>query len=274
MSGNNLSIREVQLLELDILKFIHQYCADNGIRYVMCYGTLIGAARHKGFIPWDNDMDIMMPRPDFERLIESFKEGWPSDRYYMLHHSIDDKYHYQCARVCDSYTEIHPDYIREQPSRMGVWVDIFPMDGVPDSIIKRTIREVPLSICKILQRCDIYAVPNQKGLAPLLKRTINRIFPNTGNKYPKKIDMLVKRYPFGETRFVSDEAEFGKTYRGFVEDDFNEPVLMSFEDTMLLAPRNWDTCLREYYGDYMKLPPEEARTTHDVNARWAMNVGR
>ena len=121
---------EIHTYLLDILKAIDAFCTQNGIRYSMAYGTLIGAARHKGFIPWDDDIDLLMPRPDFERFISTF--GKEEDARYRCIYRVNtpqEYYKHIFAKVHDSWTELKQDKYR-----FGLYVDIFPVDGKPDDV--------------------------------------------------------------------------------------------------------------------------------------------
>lgn len=264
-----VTVKECQQVELSIMKELHRYCGKHQITYAMAYGTLLGAVRHKGFIPWDNDMDIVMPRPDYERFIRLVQESPIADHLYLLHHSIDPHYHYQCARVCDSRTEVAPAYIREQPGKMGLWVDIFPIDGVWDTSIRHLPSRAILRMYKVLQRADIYALPDGHGWKNHVKNLLQLLFPNKQNHFQKKVDQLGMRWSFDSSDRVGNITEFDFFGESFPKDDLTEPVLLPFEDAEFYAPRNWDAWLATYYGDYMKLPPEEKRMTHDLNAKWA-----
>lgn len=263
-----LTIEECQQVELDIMKAIHSFCCERNLRYLLAYGTLIGAVRHKGFIPWDNDMDIVMPRSDYEQLISALKDRPIAGHLYLLHYSSDSKYHYQCARICDSRTEVRPPYIREQPKRMGVWVDVFPIDGIPDNPVLKSIASVRMGVLKVLQRSDIYAVEGVKGWKHSLKRALRKAFPNKGNAYQRKLDIIACKTGFGATDRAGNITEFEKTYAGYVPADFDSPMLLDFEGQRFFAPRRYDEILTSEYGEYMELPPLEGRTTHDLDARW------
>ena len=135
-SGELLTIKEQQQVMLDIMKAFHEFSLKNNISYILIYGTLLGAVRHKGFIPWDNDMDVGVPRPEYDRLVSLLNSGEKvGEHYYHLHYTNDNNYHYQIIRICDDRTTVQPPYIRNQPKRMGVWLDIFPIDGVPEKTL-------------------------------------------------------------------------------------------------------------------------------------------
>lgn len=135
MEQHLLTLNEIQAVELEIMKQLHKWCEQNKIRYCMGYGTLLGAVRHQGPIPWDNDMDILMPRPDFEKMLRLTRNNKIGKNISILHHSKDDRYHYSVARACDDRTRVFATYLVEQPRRLGVWVDIFPIDGMPEKSI-------------------------------------------------------------------------------------------------------------------------------------------
>ena len=122
-----LSKNEIKTIQLDILQSIHQFCETNNIRYSLAYGTLLGAIRHKGYIPWDDDIDVMMPRPDYERFIQNYPNF--CDRNIVQTYNNDNSYYLWCAKVYDNRTEQITF-----PTRSGVCVDVFPIDGLPDNL--------------------------------------------------------------------------------------------------------------------------------------------
>lgn len=264
----HLSVSECQEVELGLMKSIHSYCQRHGLRYNLAFGTLLGAVRHHGFIPWDNDMDILMPRPDYERLI-SLAENKPiGEHAYLLHWSIDDRYHYSIVRICDDRTVVVPGYVREQPERMGVWVDIFPVDGVWDRPWTHVLSRVEMRVLKVLQRADNYSPASSTGVKRILKAVLACLFPNKDNAFQKKIDEVAMRCPFGSTSFADTVTEYEKTYPRLTVDNFNNPIMLEFEDTEFCCPANWDEILTWTYGSYLQLPSEEDRMTHDVHACW------
>lgn len=131
MNGSDgfLSITEEQQAELEVMKELHAFCVKHGLRYILAYGTLLGAIRHKGFIPWDNDMDVIMPREDVKKLVEINKKNPIGKNVRLFHYTTDANYHYPIVRACNTKTIVQPTYLREMIDDMGVWVDIFPMDG-------------------------------------------------------------------------------------------------------------------------------------------------
>ena len=262
-----MTIRETQLIELEIMKQLHDYCKKWNLRYCMIYGTLLGAVRHQGFIPWDNDMDIGMPRPDYERLLELVKTHPIGDNLYCVHYSNDPKYHYQVIRVCDSRTKVKPRYIREQPSRMGVWVDIFPFDGV-ESSSKHILRRIALTFYQWMQRCDIYnpsSDPNR--IHGAVKCILHKLLPDKDNLHMRKIDYYASTCSYDSARQVADVIE--RKYVPLSREDFDLPIELPFEKYTFFAPKDWNGYLTRAYGNYMQMPPADKRVTHDIMAEWS-----
>ncbi len=130
MNRNELSTREIQDVSLEILKQVADICEELNLRYYLMYGTLIGAIRHHGFIPWDDDVDIMMPRPDYERLLEFFEKNKIGD-LTVFSHENNDRYPYMIARISDDRYVIECE--NEESIGMGVFIDIYPFDGLGNS---------------------------------------------------------------------------------------------------------------------------------------------
>jgi lipopolysaccharide cholinephosphotransferase len=262
-----LTFKDVQNIELNILKVFHEYCKKNDLRYILGFGTLLGAVRHHGFIPWDNDIDVLMPRSDFERFLELSCTNEISKNTYVQHYSLDNKYHYICARVCDGKTHVNVPYIREQPTKLGLWIDIFPVDGVGKRSFKRVLQKVLLKWYWMLFRADVYGSTSRNSRTKLnyyVKKIALVLFPNRNNSHNYTIDKICKWFPFedaDDVSFMFGEEGVCKIPRS----DFNELITMQFEDASFYCPPHYDEFLKQCYGDYMTLPKEEDRITHNID---------
>ena len=144
-----MTLQEVQNVSLDILKDVHDFCEANHINYSLAYGTLLGAIRHKGFIPWDDDVDILIPRPDFNRFCESFQ----SSKGYKLYRPEDPENFMVFARVCDNERTWVKTSRPWAAEKTGVWIDIFPLEGLPneENDFQRMVRKIR-KVAKIVYR--------------------------------------------------------------------------------------------------------------------------
>lgn len=262
-----MKLKEVQQRELNILKAFHDFCEENALRYFLAYGTLLGAVRHKGFIPWDNDIDVLMPRPDYERLIHLTKIKGIADDLYVLHYTNDPKYHYTCIRICDKKTSVYVPYIREQPSKMGLWVDIFPLDGFPSNIFIKHLQRFLVGFYWILFKADVYDCrpENSKTFLHLfIKKILITLFPNRNNLHNYVIDKISQWKTYNEATEVG--LVFGKTGRFMIsKNDLSQLILMQFEQYSFYVPEKYDYLLKKWYGNYMVLPKIEDRQTHDID---------
>ena len=260
-------IREIQQMELGIMEYIHEICQKIGVKYFLAYGSLIGAVRHKGFIPWDDDMDICMLREDYEKL-QDYLISNPNERYEVMSYKNNLNYVYPFMKVQDNHTYLLEEDVRID-SNMGIYVDIFPVDGYEnDANFKNKMTKL---IKKRQLSCYTFkGITNTKSVLNSLIRYISVIifyFTNT-NKYVAQIEELAK------SRKVSDYEEVDY----LIYKDMNKPVWRrewleqvttgTFEGKEFMIPKNYHEILTSDYGDYMQLPPVELRFSHHDFQLW------
>ena len=260
-------IREIQQMELGIMEYIHETCQKIGVKYFLAYGSLIGAVRHKGFIPWDDDMDICMLREDYEKL-QDYLIANPDERYEVMSYKNNLNYVYPFMKVQDNHTYLLEEDVRID-SNMGIYVDIFPVDGYEnDANFKNNMTKL---IKKRQLSCYTFkGITNTKSVLNSLIRYISVIifyFTNT-NKYVAQIEELAK------SRKVSDYEEVDY----LIYKDMNKPVWRrewleqvttgTFEGKEFMIPKNYHEILTSDYGDYMQLPPVEQRVSHHDFKLW------
>lgn len=263
-----IPISEQQEILLNIMQKTHEYCEKNGLRYCLTYGTLIGAVRHKGFIPWDNDADIFMPRPDFEFMLQDLKTNQIAENLKIIHYTTDPKYHYSVSRVYDDRTRVKSTALREPPTEMGIYMDIFPVDGCWTEEEKKSLAYKKLRFNQRLQSADLYAMKDRPGLKAKAKWLTHFLFPGRNNKHSRKIDEYCMRVDYDSREKVIDTAEYLHFDTFLTHEDFDDPILTDFEQYRFYIPRNYHDFLTAGYGDYMQLPPEDAREVHDFGAEW------
>lgn len=259
----HIDISDVKAIELEILDYIDAICRKNGIKYYLAYGTLIGAIRHKGFIPWDDDIDICMKREDYDKFISVFGSGFDG-RFKLLHPTIEKDYYYEFAKVTDVRTKVIGSGLKEIPDE-GVWVDIFPLDRIAGC---RHIQRILIQICMVFRILSVYEeFPRSKHSVffyPiwLLSRLI-------GFGIPLKITNWLSRSGKGNKYigYAASMSTSGAEYCYPVE-WFEDSVSVEFEGMNYPAPKYYHDYLISQYGDYMTLPPEEKRIPHPVMAVW------
>ena len=267
-AGKLLTVKEQQDVMLEMMKELHKFFSTHGIRYIMIYGTLLGAVRHKGFIPWDNDMDIGVPRPDYEKLLKMLNDGIVINQHlFHLHYTVDDAYHYQIIRICDDRTTVDPPYVRDKIKKMGVWIDIFPVDGVPGNSPLSLFNRFRLYLNKMIQPYDIWTLRNRRDAWGIFSNFVCFIFPHTKRRN-YLIDKLASKVSFDEVDNVAVVIERNKHFICYKRADFDHPLIMNFEDAEFYGPHNYDSALRQVFGDYMQMPPVEKRKPHNTNCKW------
>ena len=258
-----LSLEEAKTVELNILLHVNEFCKKNNLRYFLAYGTLIGAVRHNGFIPWDDDIDISMPREDYNWLIENFNKMNPNGRYKLIS-PYSKKAKHSFVKIVDTFTTKIESGVSYDDDYLGVDVDVFPIDGQPDSALEFNKWFEKL---QKIYRLHHYCLMEPKGS---IKRRIGIpiIRMLTGGKVAlvKKADRLLARYPYDKSNYVGVIAclYINKGDR-FKKECFDKSVEIDFEGQKLPIPAGYDEILTNIYGNYMELPPEEKRVTHHMN---------
>lgn len=247
-------LREAQL---SILDEIVRICSDYGLQYCLTWGTCLGAVRHKGYIPWDDDLDIAMPRKDFQRFIEIAVRN-PSTDFFLDYYTTNPRYGHCFAKYCKSNTLfIEPNGIQQ-----AIYVDIYVLDKVPgpDYSIQS---KIPYLIHKI----DALTTVRREGLKG--RDSLTKIIYYLTRWIPVKWlfqweNKMMMKFEKSEASYYVDYGDF---YYRMAEMtipifEFEPFAQIEFEGGKYNVPRNWDLFLKKAYGDYMTLPPVEKRVTH------------
>ena len=252
---------ELKQIQLNILKEIHSFCVDNHLTYFLTGGTLLGAIRHKGFIPWDDDIDVAMFREDYEKFIRAFKSESGHVRIYSG--LTDKKCKYTFAKAIDTNTLLIEAGDKSAP--IGVFVDVFPIDSVCDDlelskkIVKRN------QMWKTLYQLRFVHLNRRRKfiknlclacLLPILKLIPNRFFLKLLDRRFKKFECNNNSVYVANLCGAWGEKEI--TLRA----NFSSTVEVEFEGERFFAPVGYDTFLRNLYNDYMQLPPKEKQVSH------------
>lgn len=260
MSRIRLSLQEQQTVALNILKRIDNICKANDIHYWGMWGTLIGAVRHHGFIPWDDDLDLAMKRDEYERFLNLFREKKYIDGLYLDNALTSKQYPFYISRVCDD------NYLYEFEGfcyTSGAFVDIYPFDGVGNDNDIKYWKDIEKNIHHLKKGIN---ASRHKGLlygGSMLHKIANVPFVINakihGNTYFfNKLDEISKKYTWKESKYVNCIGGTSKLY-WLDKEWFDKTVELPFEDTVIPSPYKYDLLLRSIYGDYMHLPPENSR---------------
>lgn len=253
---NYEELRKIQLVQIEILKYIDEYCTKNDLRYSIAYGTILGAVRHGGFIPWDDDLDICMPREDYEKFIELWED---TDKYILQNHYTNPNFTQSFTKIRKKNTafvqktDIGLDYHK------GIFVDIFPFDKVPDNTIRKKIQSLNVLFYNLYTRG--YAPKNNGTIVRLASQFILGITPRKNYfKKSKKYLSKICKYNYDKKLKYVDVSVTNTMNMYYDNDIFDNMQKIKFENLNVTVMNKYKDFLKIRYGDYMKLPPESEQT--------------
>lgn len=260
----------IRKIQLEILQEVHNVCEQNNIHYCIGFGTVLGAVRHKGFIPWDDDADIMMLREEYEKFkkVANNKLG---TKFFFQDHETDKEYLWGYGKV----RNINTEYIRigqeHIQSKTGVFIDIFPMDNVPESLLGKLVQDFTC----FCYRKALWARVGKVNEKNILKKVVYKVLAVVDKEYIfNSLDKKIKKYNAKKTKrvrclmYIAPGKQWNRTLNdinsryGMKREWLKKRKQYKFENLLLWGPKDYDSYLTYIYGDYMTLPPEEKRVAH------------
>lgn len=269
----------LQKEELEILKYFDNFTERNNLSYILYAGTLLGAVRHKGFIPWDDDIDVAMKREEYEKFEKLFINS--DYREKGFNYQSRKIYPYQAipfSKIRSKQINVIERVSKTQKGYYGPWIDIFPYDNIPDDPEKRLEQYKKVNFYNtILKKFLLIQIePEDKGVKKIVKKIVRNINENLYRSYFfleyvfRKREEWLKMYNDIETTHSADISYmYHKNYQEysgtFIKNkDFKNLKKMDFEDRMFYVPKNYDEILTNLYGNYMKIPEKSERKEHKI----------
>ena len=265
-----LSLDEIKQVELQILIEFRRICDALGLRYYLSGGTLLGAIRHKGFIPWDDDIDLAMPRSDFNKLIE-FSRSYKNDTYKFLFFSQTGTL-LPYAKFVNVKTHIDAKYAEDE-MQQHLWLDIMPMDGLPEDLneVARIYKKAEY-YRKIIGLCNAKLGEGKSAVKKLAKYVLKPLALIYGkDRAISQLNGLAMKYDYDSAKYVGaiTWGFYGASER-MLKAEVDQTTEITFENNKFSTFSCWDSYLKGLYKDYMKLPPVEKRINHEMIA-WIEN---
>lgn len=256
-------LNKVQQADLKMAEFFVDFCNDNHLLCFFCGGGCIGAVRHKGFIPWDDDLDFFLPREDYEKMKMLWKD---TEQYVLRYPSSVYNDHSMFATIRDKTTTMIKPIQQDIDMVHGICLDIFPLDGYPKSVIKRGGQVIWALIFQLY--CAQVVPQNHGGITSLIGKIGLSLVRNPQKRYAiwKFAENQMTKYSIADCDAVTEICAGPHYLRNrYPKDCFSDALYFDFENTKMPVPIGYDQYLRIAFGDYMVLPPEEKRIpSHDA----------
>ena len=269
--NDNSELRSLQLVILNLARIFSEICERHHLRYFMVGGTMLGAIRHKGFIPWDDDMDVAMPRPDYEKFLDIVRGELP-EGYGFLNYKQDADYLRYFSRIVDERVRVTNGSNTEAIVE-NAWLDIFPLDGMPRTAPGRTIHFWHLTAWRFFYHASCFKqlVNLHRPGRPRYQQMLIDFVHRTGigsnldtKKLMRRMERLLMKYPYDSATYMI--SFFGAYMTREIVDKrlLGTGKKYPFETLMLRGPERYDEFLRHFFGDYMTPPKDADKDKHNI----------
>ena len=259
------TLKHLQSLQLMILKEVIRVCEENDLTYYMYAGSLLGTIRHNGFIPWDDDLDVIMFRDDFEKFKEIYISN-PNDKFKLLTNETEEDYFHLLAKLMLKDTLFEEDWVSQVNFNIGVNIDIFVLDDLSNDNFKRNYQLKKAFFYNkllIMSKIRLDDLPFLTKMITHAGYHILNLFGIRPRWITKRCMNFLKKFRSEDAEFVFDISATAEEYpQIFNKKEFGEVKRAKFEDIEVNIPGNYDDILKSLYGEYMQLPPKEDRYNH------------
>lgn len=257
-------LNPVQEKLLEMLEWFHNYCHDNNITYYIVGGSMLGAVRHRGFIPWDDDIDVAVPRPDYIKLLEIFKNQ--IDHYYLESpYTGNNDYYYTYAKLYDTNTTLVEKTRRN--CKRGLYIDVFPLDGVGSTEKEMRTNFVKVDRLNMFLMTRTCAIEKRRGLGKNAAIVASRCIPSfivNDRNLVVKVDKIAASFGYEKCNYVANLMGAYRKREIMEKRIFGNPTEYKFEDIIVDGVECYDEFLTHIYGEWNKLPPiDKQKTAHN-----------
>lgn len=262
---DNEVLKKLQSLELMILKDFIEICEKNNLTYYIYAGSLLGAVRHNGFIPWDDDLDVVMFRDDYEKFKKIFISS-NNDKYELLTNETHEDYFHLLSKLMIKDTLFEEKWVNQVDFHIGINMDIFVLDDLSDDKFKRNYQLKKAFLYNkllIMSEIKLDDLPFPTKVITHFGYYLLKLLGIKPKWLTERCLNFLKKYKDKNAECVFDISATAEEYpQIYLKEDFKEIVKIPFEDIDVNAPKGYDNILKSLYGDYMQLPPEEDRYNH------------
>ena len=272
-------MNDLQKKELDIFKAFAKVCEKHHLQYFLVGGSALGAIRHKGFIPWDDDIDVGMPRKDYDKFVQLQSE-FEGTSLFIQNFKSDPCYIYNYGKLRDSSTTFIEDIYKNHRINHGVWIDIFPIDGfskevMPREKLAKKVRHIWYQVYASYLPALRRKVRKQTWFKDILLNIVAGLFYifDIAHYRNKKVERYARKIPLKGSAMAGILFGFTTEINPMETEIFDEIIKVPFEDTEVYILKEYDRYLTYLYGDYMKFPPKEEQVGHHYNSGFSLEQG-
>lgn len=253
---------KLQEKSLKMFKYFKNFCEEHNLRFYVCGGACIGAIRHSGFVPWDDDIDVFMPRDDYEKLYNLWKKHADTDKYLCLKTTNNKNFTGNIfITIIDVNSTLIKPYQKNLDIPLGIPMDVLPLDGYAPGFFKRKL-QIFWSLVYSLY-CSKYVPVKHGKIIALVSKFLLLIPDKFKTKIWKFAQKQMTKYKFSESNYITELCSGPKYMRNkYPKHMFQEPDYKKFEDCIIPVPSDWDLYLKMVFGDYMKLPEKKNQKPH------------